>query len=329
MPGWKLQCYFCNDTVSTLKLNKEYYLMHLVAVHNIQQQGDRLLQWVLSQQGVGLVNGFAAVEKSEKGHSNHMVMNGGLQKRKPGVPAPLLKMSGITVTVDPGISLAQRQLQEKAVSLWANGCEHGCRICKKLGNTFSSFFKQGLVSHLQTEHKVSEQDYKAEFQCHSLMTRASTAQCMECQTRVKRHPPSWSSHLAKHGLNITSYWLKHIKPRRQPQRAGTSLTSWKPRPRPKVGPLRKAVSVHGRGSSLVTVAPAVGRDSMEVEDDDVNPMDMLEVKMGDTFHMEEEEFDEIGDKDETVDGDINANPIQITALSDSDKPMCNRNSESQ
>ena len=162
------------------------------------------------------------------------------------------------------------------------------------------------------------------------MTRASTTQCMECQTRVKRHPSSWSSHLIKHGLNITSYWLKHIKPKRQLQRAGSSPTCWKPSPRPpSASLLRKAVSEQGRGSSTVT--PPVGRDSMAVEDDEVNPMDMLEVQMGDTFHMEKEDFDEIGDKDvgldndqaDTVDEDINANPVQIPALSESAKPMCN------
>ena len=66
MSGWKLQCYFCSDTVSTIKLSKEYYLMHLVAVHNIQQQGDRVLQWILAQQGVGQVPGGVTAQKSEK-----------------------------------------------------------------------------------------------------------------------------------------------------------------------------------------------------------------------------------------------------------------------
>ena len=53
--------------------------------------------------------------------------------------------------------------------------------------------------------------------------------------------------------------------------------------------------------------------------------------MGDTFHMEKEDFDKIGDKDvgldndqaDTVDEDINANPVQITALSECAKSMCN------
>ena len=52
MSVWKLQCHFCGDTVSTGKLNRNYYKMHLEAVHNVQQHGDSLLQWTLSQQSV-------------------------------------------------------------------------------------------------------------------------------------------------------------------------------------------------------------------------------------------------------------------------------------
>ena len=86
-------------------------------------------------------------------------MNGGLQAHRTGVPAPLLKMKGITVTVGPGgTTMAQRQMQERAISQWANGCEHGCRICKKFGKTWSSFIRQGLVKHLQTEHEVSGEE---------------------------------------------------------------------------------------------------------------------------------------------------------------------------
>ena len=72
------------------------------------------------------------------------------------------------MTVDPGISLAQRQLQERAVSLWANGCDYGCRICKKLGFTFSSFSRQGLVKHLLTDHEVSGEE-RAEYSCLTLV----------------------------------------------------------------------------------------------------------------------------------------------------------------
>jgi len=338
MSGWKLQCYFCSDTVSTIKLSKEYYLMHLVAVHNMQQHGDRLLEWVLAQQGLGQVPGSVAIENSEMGNINHRVMNGGTQARKTAVPAPLLKMKGITVTRGPGdTSLAQRQAQGRAVSQWANGCEHGCRICKKFGKTWSSFTRQGLVSHLQTEHVVSEQEYKKEFQCQSLVTRASTTQCMECSTRVRRHPASWTSHLVKHGLNMTSYWLKHVKPKRS-QRAGSSPTCWKPMARPPcVSLIRRAVSDNGGGSGAGgTVTTPVGGDSVAVEDSGVNPMDMLELQMGDSFHMEKDDFDNIGVKDgelvqgqtDTADKDINANTVQITPLREDDMPMVNNSTVS-
>ena len=52
MSVWKLQCHFCGDTVSTGKLNRSYYKMHLEAVHNVQHHGDGLLNWTLSQQSV-------------------------------------------------------------------------------------------------------------------------------------------------------------------------------------------------------------------------------------------------------------------------------------
>jgi hypothetical protein len=38
--------------VSTGKLNRNYYQMHLEAVHNVQQHGDSLMQWTLTQQSV-------------------------------------------------------------------------------------------------------------------------------------------------------------------------------------------------------------------------------------------------------------------------------------
>ena len=49
---WKLQCYFCKDTVSSGRLNRQYYKMHLETMHNIQQHCDGLLDWTLSQQNV-------------------------------------------------------------------------------------------------------------------------------------------------------------------------------------------------------------------------------------------------------------------------------------
>ena len=38
--------------MSTGKLNRNYYKMHLEAVHNVQHHGDGLLNWTLSQQSV-------------------------------------------------------------------------------------------------------------------------------------------------------------------------------------------------------------------------------------------------------------------------------------
>ena len=69
---WKLQCFFCTDTVSTGKLNKNYYKLHLEvgnlkiflaseyllkvfnvqAVHNISLNCDKLLNYSLDQQNV-------------------------------------------------------------------------------------------------------------------------------------------------------------------------------------------------------------------------------------------------------------------------------------
>jgi len=224
MSVWKLQCHFCGDTVSTGKLNRSYYKLHLEVMHNMQQHGDRLLDWTLSQQSV----------------EGNVGMNGlGIQRSLDGVPStpvpgPLLNMKGITVqrVDESGEASAQsqkekaragaakaeqlnavqmRHQEQQAINTWANGCEHGCRICKKNGKYFKSFTKPGLLKHLQTEHEVSERDYKDEFKCLNLVTRASYTMCKECGARLKRIPTSLSLHLKKHGLNIRTYWLKHLK----------------------------------------------------------------------------------------------------------------------
>ena len=112
-------------------------------------------------------------------------MDGGPSTPKVPVPGPLLNIKGITVQrVDEqgrstvgtpnmaqqqqerlknqraeahraSVTAAQMRQQEQAINRWANGCEHGCRICKKLGKNFTSFTKQGLLKHLETEHEVS------------------------------------------------------------------------------------------------------------------------------------------------------------------------------
>ena len=53
------------------------------------------------------------------------------------------------------LTAAQLRQQEQAINRWANGCEHGCRICRKNGKNFTSFTKQGLLKHLEAEHEVS------------------------------------------------------------------------------------------------------------------------------------------------------------------------------
>jgi len=277
MSVWKLTCHFCGDTVSTGKLNRNYYQMHLEAVHNVQQHGDSLLQWVLSQQSVeenvGSTVSAVANIMSMKGISIQRSMDGGGGSTpKAPVPGPLLNIKGITVqrVDEPGgqrsapttpaaapaaappppqqqtprgggdaqrasLNAAQMRQQEQAINRWANGCEHGCRICKKLGKNFTSFTKQGLLKHLEAEHEVSERDYKEEFKCLNLITRASNTSCKECGTRIKRIPTSLNMHFKKHGLNIRTYWLKHLKPPNMPMVNGASPGPGRPAGMPLTG----------------------------------------------------------------------------------------------
>jgi len=282
---WKLQCHFCGDTVSTGKLNRNYYKMHLEAVHNVQQHGENLLQWTLTQQSVeenvGSTVSAVANIMSMKGISIQRSMDGGPSTPKAPVPGPLLNIKGITVQrVDEqgrstvgtpnmaqqqqerlknqraeahraSVTAAQMRQQEQAINRWANGCEHGCRICKKLGKNFTSFTKQGLLKHLETEHEVSERDYKEEFKCLNLITRASNTSCKECGTRIKRIPTSLNMHFKKHGLNIRTYWLKHLKPPNMPVVNGASpgrgipLTGRGSRPRGSRGGTMRGMSRPG------------------------------------------------------------------------------------
>ena len=78
-----------------------------------------------------------------------------------GITVELVDKQGVQHNT---INLAQQQQeragarlgqQERAINKWANGCEHGCRICRKLGETFTSFTRQGLLKHLKIEHEVS------------------------------------------------------------------------------------------------------------------------------------------------------------------------------
>ena len=62
--------------------------------------------------------------------------------------------------------------EENAIS-WANGFEHGCRICRKLGKNFFADTKHGLLIHLQKDHKVTGLPGKStDFYCGNLNDRA-------------------------------------------------------------------------------------------------------------------------------------------------------------
>ena len=52
--------------MSTGKLSRDYYKMHLEAVHNVQQNVDRLLEWSLSEQSVGVGSGDTTVTNNLK-----------------------------------------------------------------------------------------------------------------------------------------------------------------------------------------------------------------------------------------------------------------------
>jgi len=103
--------------------------------------------------------------------------------------------------------------QEQAIERWSNACEHGCRLCRKVGKNFTTFHRNTLLRHLQANHNTSERDYKEEFKCQNLITRASNMTCMECKQKVKRIPSSLSSHCKRHGMTIRQYWLKHVAPK--------------------------------------------------------------------------------------------------------------------
>ena len=120
-----------------------------------------------------------------QGISIQRSLDGGPSAPKAPVPGPLLNIKGITVQrvdeqggqrsgpVTPNLNPHQQQIkqraeaqraqqtaaqmrqQEQAINRWANGCEHGCRICRKNGKNFTSFTKQGLLKHLEAEHEVS------------------------------------------------------------------------------------------------------------------------------------------------------------------------------
>jgi len=103
--------------------------------------------------------------------------------------------------------------QDQAIERWSNACEHGCRLCRSQGKNFSTFHRNQLVKHLESEHRVGEREYKEEFKCQNLITRAANLTCAQCKHKVKRIPTSLSPHLKKHGMTIRQYWMKHVAPK--------------------------------------------------------------------------------------------------------------------
>jgi len=282
MSIWKLNCLLCGDVVSTGMFNRNYYKMHLEAVHNVQQHSESLLQWALGQQKMEDDNGSSGVTVASKVNMDGNRIQASVDKRSPNSSSPLsplLKIKGITVqrvqghesgvssSVRPSLNPqhqseirakallgCQLRQQEIAVNRWANGCEFGCRICRQNGKYFTSFTKQELLKHLHSQHEVSQSEYKEEFK--NLISRASHISCKECGTRVKRIPTSLNSHFKKHGLNIQSYWLKHIQSHAiSPPNGGIPFGRgaipvpgrgcW--RPRGQRGVIVKHVSNNGRG----------------------------------------------------------------------------------
>jgi len=329
---------------------------------------------------------------------------------KAPVPGPLLNIKGITVqrVDEPGkattpvkqvqgrvgvdaaraqqLTAAQLRQQEQAINRWANGCEHGCRICRKNGKNFTSFTKQGLLKHLEAEHEVSgksgvytERDYKEEFKCLNLITRASNTSCKECGARIKRIPTSLNMHLKKHGLNIRTYWLKHLKPPSMPVVNGTGgipLRGRGSRPRGPRGGMMRGMSRpgihkctmpnctrsfdnvtalnlhrswHGRGGGRgmptprgrgrpsqdpVVVLNRVDGENQEGGDGEemvmeMDPMDMLEVGIGDGDEERGEEVEVDLDNLEVVDDDGApafgdeelGDPIEITPVQEGDESV--------
>lgn len=198
---WKLQCFYCTVTVSTGKLNRNYYKLHLEAVHNIATNCEKLLSYTLNQQ--------IGCDPEENMHQNKAAVPAGVNVISEGGEIASDGSGGLAGMVP---TAAQMRHQEQTINRWANACEHGCRLCNQQGKSFMSLNREGLLEHLEQVHKMSGKEYKERFKVVNLITRANNMTCKECGQRVKRTPISLNSHLKKHGMNHRSYWLKHLKP---------------------------------------------------------------------------------------------------------------------
>ena len=124
---------------------------------------------------------------------------------------------------------------------------------------------------------TAETEYLTGLKCTSLVSRVSSIVCLECKAKVKRSPPVLNSHLAGHGLDIQSYWLKHCQPQRRKQqmgkeisRAGRSGTQGRAGSRAAVG------GVRGRGRGRTAYGPKLGNSNTSIEQVvvELNPEDL-------------------------------------------------------
>jgi len=283
--------------------------MHLETMHNIQQHCDGLLDWTLSQQNV---------EDSEGLNDSSVVSNSLKEIKIQGswslsstlkapVPGQLLNMQGITIhrvdepskagpqqvkaraDITQHLSAANKNREEQLIETWSNGCEHGCKICKKHGKYFKSFTKQGLLKHLRMEHEMTERDYKDMFKSVTLITRTNRTPCRECGERIKRTPSSLNTHFKKHGLNIKTYWSKHNKLHTPHSTVAIKAeTSKYGNPKTCKGGIGRHTwnsggsGVGHRGVDLMEVQNKMdGADQRDGEMEEISPMDILELVIGD------------------------------------------------
>lgn len=325
------KCFLCLDTVSTGKINRPYYKVHLENIHNVSCNTEKLLNWLIEQRPAPKPSSSSRGRPASTLSSvaNLMGMRGITITKdtstptRAAIPETLINIKGITVQkvsnanddieiIDDDVQdvqeyeqyeqqqpqyvqqqpvqysnygypqpvrgrgmtprhgmqpvaggrggnmmmqttrgrgmqmpvrgvrgamgtrgrgggqLIQQQnnilkQQEAAIEKWANSCEHGCRICKRDGKSFTTLVRQNLVKHLDTVHNIAEKDYKAEFKVQSLITRASNIVCTLCNSKVKRLPVSLSTHMKKHKMTIRQYWMKYVAPQ------GSPLATFQPR----------------------------------------------------------------------------------------------------
>ena len=86
--------------------------------------------------------------------------------------------------------------------------------------------------------------------------RCSRTRCKECGASMQKHPVSLDIHLRKHGLDITSYWMKHIRPQQMPYKIHAKSSSDFSKPSP--GVLAESLLKRSSESEQVRVKSRTG-----------------------------------------------------------------------